>query len=161
MVITIEPGVYMPGEFGVRIEDMVLVTGSGGDVLTRRSPKACGSKLQRKRLRRVEMDGNDLKELRELVEFLKANDIAEFDMEREDLKVRLKFAGAIQAAPAARRASMRPRWRRCWVHAAWAGRAAATQAAPQPRGAPVAPARLRQRRRQAGGGGCRRTVCTW
>ena len=26
MVITIEPGVYMPGEFGIRIEDMVLVT---------------------------------------------------------------------------------------------------------------------------------------
>ena len=46
------------------------------------------------------MDGNDLKELRELVEFLKANEIAEFDMERSDLKVRLKFAGAA-AAPAA------------------------------------------------------------
>jgi acetyl-CoA carboxylase biotin carboxyl carrier protein len=43
------------------------------------------------------MDGNDLQELRELVEFLKANDVAEFDMEREDLKVRLKFAGAAAA----------------------------------------------------------------
>jgi Xaa-Pro aminopeptidase len=39
MVITIEPGVYIPGEFGVRIEDMVLVTASGGDVLTAASPK--------------------------------------------------------------------------------------------------------------------------
>lgn len=39
------------------------------------------------------MDGNDLKELRELVEFLKANGIAEFEMERPDLKVGLKFAG--------------------------------------------------------------------
>jgi Xaa-Pro aminopeptidase len=39
MVVTIEPGVYIPGEFGVRIEDMVLVTGSGGDVLTAASPK--------------------------------------------------------------------------------------------------------------------------
>ena len=29
MVITIEPGVYMPGRFGVRIEDMVLVTAQG------------------------------------------------------------------------------------------------------------------------------------
>ncbi|HMH15128.1 MAG TPA: acetyl-CoA carboxylase biotin carboxyl carrier protein [Edaphobacter sp.] len=39
------------------------------------------------------MDGNKLNELRELVEFLKANDIAEFDMEQDDLKVRIKFAG--------------------------------------------------------------------
>jgi acetyl-CoA carboxylase biotin carboxyl carrier protein len=46
------------------------------------------------------MDGNELKELRELVEFLKANEIAEFDMERSDLKVRIKFAGEAPAAAA-------------------------------------------------------------
>jgi len=40
------------------------------------------------------MNENKLEELRELVEFLKANGIAEFDMERTDLKVRIKFAGA-------------------------------------------------------------------
>jgi Xaa-Pro aminopeptidase len=34
-VITIEPGIYLPGEFGVRLEDDVLVTPSGGRVLTR------------------------------------------------------------------------------------------------------------------------------
>jgi Xaa-Pro aminopeptidase len=34
MVITIEPGVYLPGKFGVRIEDMVLVTAKSGEVLT-------------------------------------------------------------------------------------------------------------------------------
>jgi Xaa-Pro aminopeptidase len=34
MIVTIEPGVYLPGKFGVRIEDMVEVTASGHRVLT-------------------------------------------------------------------------------------------------------------------------------
>jgi len=33
MVFTIEPGIYLPGEFGVRIEDMVVMTDSGVQVL--------------------------------------------------------------------------------------------------------------------------------
>ncbi len=39
MVITIEPGAYLPGQFGIRIEDMVAVTRTGGQVLTP-APKA-------------------------------------------------------------------------------------------------------------------------
>jgi Xaa-Pro aminopeptidase len=39
MVVTIEPGVYLAGRFGVRIEDMVAVTRTGGQVLTP-APKA-------------------------------------------------------------------------------------------------------------------------
>ena len=38
MVVTIEPGVYRAGKFGVRIEDMVLVTPAGCEVMTP-SPK--------------------------------------------------------------------------------------------------------------------------
>lgn len=49
------------------------------------------------------MDPNELSELRELVEFLKSNDVAEFGLEKDDLKLRLKFMGAVkaEAAPAA------------------------------------------------------------
>jgi Xaa-Pro aminopeptidase len=39
MVITIEPGIYLEGRFGIRIEDMVAVTRDGGQVLTP-APKA-------------------------------------------------------------------------------------------------------------------------
>jgi Xaa-Pro aminopeptidase len=33
-LVTVEPGVYLPGEIGVRIEDLVAVTDGGGEILT-------------------------------------------------------------------------------------------------------------------------------
>jgi acetyl-CoA carboxylase biotin carboxyl carrier protein len=46
------------------------------------------------------MTPEDTKELKELIEFLKENNIGEFDLERGDLKVRIKFVqeGGVDAA---------------------------------------------------------------
>ncbi len=39
MVITIEPGIYLPGRFGVRIEDTILVTADGHEIISRTSKR--------------------------------------------------------------------------------------------------------------------------
>ncbi len=44
------------------------------------------------------MKPEDMDELKSLIEFLKEHNIGEFDLEREDLKVRLKFASALPPA---------------------------------------------------------------
>ena len=64
------------------------------------------------------MNPEEIAELKQLIEFLKENGIGEFDLERGDLKVRLKFAGAspdlsqmahlAAAAQAAHSASFQP-----------------------------------------------------
>jgi Xaa-Pro aminopeptidase len=37
MIITAEPGVYFPGWGGIRVEDDVLVTAAGPEILTKAS----------------------------------------------------------------------------------------------------------------------------
>lgn len=42
MAVTVEPGVYIPHKLGVRIEDDLVVTKNGRDVITRKLPKEYG-----------------------------------------------------------------------------------------------------------------------
>jgi Xaa-Pro aminopeptidase len=37
-VLTAEPGIYLPGEFGVRIEDDILITETGHELISQRGP---------------------------------------------------------------------------------------------------------------------------
>jgi acetyl-CoA carboxylase biotin carboxyl carrier protein len=46
------------------------------------------------------MTPDEIKELKELIEFLKENDIGEFDLDRGDLKVRIKFGHPSHATSA-------------------------------------------------------------
>ncbi len=72
------------------------------------------------------------KELRELIEFLKEQDIYEFELERGDFKVRIKRAGEHSAAPAETRYVQVPA---IAAHAAAEHHAPAPAAAQAPAGA--------------------------
>ena len=41
MVFSIEPGVYLRGRFGVRVEDLVLVTATGCEILNKTDRRWC------------------------------------------------------------------------------------------------------------------------
>ena len=38
-VFSVEPGIYIPNEFGVRLEDDFTCTATGGMLLSRRAPR--------------------------------------------------------------------------------------------------------------------------
>ena len=87
------------------------------------------------------MERDEMKELRELVEFLKASNIAEFDMERSDLKMRIKFTGAeAAAAPGFDLAQLARMMPPAGVAASAAPAAAAALAQAAPAAAEAAPA---------------------
>src|SRR5271154_2162338 len=79
------------------------------------------------------MKPDGLDELKELIAFLKENEIAEFDLDRGDLKVRLKFASAGSAhAASATGSEMASLARLLASHSAGSGSTAGLPAAASP-----------------------------
>ena len=88
------------------------------------------------------MEPSKLDHLKELIAYLKENDVAEFDLDREDVKIRLKFASAVApAAPPAASLDLAAMARMMSMNAPAApAQAAPHAAAAPPPSAPVAAA---------------------
>jgi acetyl-CoA carboxylase biotin carboxyl carrier protein len=90
------------------------------------------------------MKSDDIEQLKELVALLKENEIAEFELDRGDFKVRLKFASAV-VAPAAPAAALDLASLARLVGSGAASAAPGAPAAPAPAaGTPAAPAAVEE-----------------
>ncbi len=124
MVITIEPGIYLPGWGGVRIEDDILVTRTGHQVLSdvAKDLESClvvvnpadvepfGVSATLPSCREVSMTDSEsqsqevfeVERIRRLVELMKEHGLSEVDLRDEGQRIRLRrgpeirFSGGVR-----------------------------------------------------------------